>query len=166
MEGRRNYLASVHSHSIRGAYATEYRTVHTEYIHLQNQFRGIVADHVLMRYRLQQLIIDAAHAHNYARSQRVRRSVNIVVPPLIKSLYIYSSANPASPAYYLHLPLSVLLASRLSSHRWMPVFLDLLTPLAPPLYIFLPLAVFIADTSFRSLKVEALPYVSFAQPHF
>lgn len=62
----------------------EYKTVHVEYVHLQDQFYEIVADHMLIRYQLQGLIINTAHAHDHARSQRVRGLVDVVASLLMK----------------------------------------------------------------------------------
>jgi hypothetical protein len=75
VEEQREHLISVHSNSVRGAHASQYQAAHTEYVHLQDQFRKTAVDYALAQYLLQKLIIDVANQHEQAgSSQRVVRS--------------------------------------------------------------------------------------------
>jgi hypothetical protein len=56
--------------------------VYMEYVRLQDQFRGIVVDHMLVRYQLQTLIIDTVRTRGWARPQSVRFRLMVIRPPL------------------------------------------------------------------------------------
>lgn len=66
LEGHRKGLVMLHSSSVHGSHARGYRTLLTEYIHLEDRFRQATAARILARYRLQKLIIDVAHSYNNA----------------------------------------------------------------------------------------------------
>ena len=77
----RDHLFSIHSNSVSGTRAVEYKVAYTEYVHLQDKFRGTMADYMLVQYLLQKLIIDTAREQERHRSQLVRRLVYIVTTP-------------------------------------------------------------------------------------
>lgn len=72
LEERRKALVASHSSSVRGPHASEYRRLLTAHIRLEDGFRQVAAARVVARYRLQKLIVDAAHYCN-AESPAVRR---------------------------------------------------------------------------------------------
>jgi hypothetical protein len=82
VRGRRDHLVLIHSSSVRGTRTKDYMAVYMEYVRLQDQFRGIVVDHMLVRYQLQTLIIDTVRTRGWARPQSVRFRLMVILPPL------------------------------------------------------------------------------------
>ena len=74
LDVRRKVLADSHLASVHGSHVGMYRTLLTEHLQLEDQFRKISASQVATRYTLQKLIIDTVRAHSKVPLQAVRGS--------------------------------------------------------------------------------------------
>ena len=135
----RDHLVLIHCDSIHGPRAKDYRAVYMEYIHLHDQFRGIAADHILVKFRLQKLIIDTVQARENVRLRKVRRLFHFIAHPLIQFPQISSSVNHTSLVCYSYPPLAIVLTLY---YRRVSVFQGRPIPFLSMLYAFFFSALF------------------------